>query len=85
MRSLIWMFLFQLQELHKLRPLKDLNVLTVADNPVAQLNHCRAYIVFHMVTLETLDCQRITLQERHHANTRFGQGRYKIRKFVKNV
>ena len=64
----------QLHELSKLKLLKDLTLLTVAENPVTQLPHCRLYLVFHLRSVETLDGQPVTWQERTTAQARFAQG-----------
>ena len=68
------LFILQLQEVSKLHSLKNLTQMTIAENPVSRLPHCRSYLVFHLRTLEGLDGQGITLQERHVAQTRFAQG-----------
>ncbi|ELU10705.1 hypothetical protein CAPTEDRAFT_44232, partial [Capitella teleta] len=66
----------QLQSLHefsKLRPVRDLSTLTVAENPVCQLSHCRLFLVYHLTTLEILDSQVVTEDERRSATDRFSQ------------
>lgn len=68
------LFALQLSEIVKIRNFHDLQSLTVAGNPLCDLSHHRAYIVFHLRTLEQLDGQNITLNERSAANTRFAQG-----------
>lgn len=66
--------LFQLSELIKLRNLHDLISLTIAGNPLCDLSHHRSYIIFHLRTLEQLDGQTITVNERAASSTRFAQG-----------
>ena len=63
-----------MSEINKLRPLRDLTQLTIAENPVTQIPHCRAYIIFILRTLSTLDGQNIAQQERDSADSRFAQG-----------
>ncbi|KAK2177182.1 hypothetical protein NP493_614g00022 [Ridgeia piscesae] len=60
-----------LQEFSKLRPLRDLTQLTVAENPVTQLSHCRAFLIFHLRTVSVLDGQEVTEDERNAAHSRF--------------
>ncbi|KAI0228191.1 Centriolin [Lamellibrachia satsuma] len=60
-----------LQELSKLRPLRDLTQLAVAENPVTQLPHCRAFLIFHLRTVNVLDGQKVTEDERNAAHSRF--------------
>ncbi|XP_060590560.1 centriolin-like [Ruditapes philippinarum] len=62
-----------LSELAKLKPLPDLTQLTVAENPLAEFNHCRPYLVFHLRTLEVIDGQAVTDRERSAAKDRFEQ------------
>ncbi|XP_021380343.1 centriolin-like isoform X3 [Mizuhopecten yessoensis] len=62
-----------MSELAKLKPLPDLLELTVADNPLCQIPHCRLYLVFHLRTLQVLDSQPVTEEERRHARDRFEQ------------
>ena len=62
-----------LNELAKLKPIPDLTQLTIAENPLSQLPHGRMYIVFHIRSLEILDSQNITEQERQYAKDRFEQ------------
>ncbi|KAM3911358.1 centriolin isoform 1-T2 [Leptodactylus fuscus] len=60
-----------LQDVSRLKPLKDLMSLSLADNPVASLPHYRHYVIFHLRSLTTLDGQMITKQERQEAHARF--------------
>ena len=66
--------LLQLSELGKLKPLPDLTQLTVAENPLSDLSHCRLYLVFHLRTLEVIDGQQVHNKEREQAKNRFEQG-----------
>ena len=74
---------FQLSEMVKLRNFHDLQSLTIAGNPLCDLSHHRAYIVFHLRTLDQLDGQNITLNERSAANTRFAQGKHNRQYYAK--
>ncbi|KAM8934304.1 centriolin [Pelodytes ibericus] len=60
-----------LQDVSRLKPLKDLTLLILADNPITDLPHYRLYTIFHLRSLDTLDGQAITNQERHEAHDRF--------------
>ncbi|XP_064210604.1 centriolin isoform X1 [Anguilla rostrata] len=60
-----------LHELLKLKPLKNLTELLLMENPVFNLPHYRLFLVFHLRTLERLDGQVITQQERELAYQRF--------------
>ncbi|XP_029466666.1 centriolin isoform X2 [Rhinatrema bivittatum] len=60
-----------LQDVAKLKPLRDLTSLFLAENPVANLPHFRLYTVFHLRSLECLDGQEVTNQERQEAHERF--------------
>ncbi|KAK6313585.1 hypothetical protein J4Q44_G00169320 [Coregonus suidteri] len=62
---------FKLQELSRLKPLKNLTELTVAENPIANLPHYRLFLVFHLRSLEMLDGQPISQEEREQAHQRF--------------
>lgn len=63
-----------MSELAKLKPLPDLIELTVAENPLAEFNHCRPYLIFHLRSLEVIDGQGINDRERQAAKDRFEQG-----------
>ncbi|KAJ8285664.1 hypothetical protein GJAV_G00029540 [Gymnothorax javanicus] len=60
-----------LHEMSKLKPLKNLTELLLLENPVSNLPHYRLFLVFHLRTLEKLDGQVITQQERELACQRF--------------
>ncbi|XP_064649335.1 centriolin-like [Lineus longissimus] len=62
-----------LSEVTKLRPLVDLVQLTISENPISQLPHCRLYTIFYLRTVEMLDGQPVTDEEREAASNRFGQ------------
>ncbi|KAL5012079.1 hypothetical protein ScPMuIL_010630 [Solemya velum] len=62
-----------LNELSKLKTLTDLTHLTVSENPLSELTHYRPYLVFHLRTLEILDSQAVTEDDRKHAKDRFSQ------------
>ncbi|CAI9543803.1 unnamed protein product, partial [Staurois parvus] len=63
--------IFSLQDISRLKTLKDLTSLFIADNPVADLPHYRLYIIFHLRSLNVLDGQPITNEERQEAHERF--------------
>ncbi|XP_078082504.1 centriolin [Mustelus asterias] len=60
-----------LQDVTKLKPLKELISLTLADNPIARLPHYRLYVIYHLRSLNCLDGQPVTTQERQEAHDRF--------------
>ncbi|XP_077162677.1 centriolin isoform X2 [Paroedura picta] len=60
-----------LHEIAKLKSLKDLTSLFLADNPIANLPHYRLYTVFHLRSLEELDGQPVTNCDRDEAVLRF--------------
>ncbi|KAA0716324.1 Centriolin Centrosomal protein 1 [Triplophysa tibetana] len=55
--------IFSLNEMAKLKPLKNLTSLTLAENPVAGLPHYHLFIIFHLRSLEMLDGQPISPQK----------------------
>ncbi|XP_066510889.1 centriolin-like isoform X2 [Hoplias malabaricus] len=63
--------IFSLHELSKLKPLRNLTELMVADNPVYDLPHYRLFLIFHLRSLEELDGVQISEHEREKANQRF--------------
>lgn len=63
----------------------DLTELTVAENPLVQLPHCRSYLVFHIRTLEVLDSRPVTERDRNTARDRFEQGKRHTDKLVCKV
>uniref|UniRef100_A0A4W3IRW1 Centriolin n=1 Tax=Callorhinchus milii TaxID=7868 RepID=A0A4W3IRW1_CALMI len=60
-----------LQDATKLKQLKELTSLNLAENPLANLPHYRLYIIYHLRTLERLDGRPVTSQERQEAHKRF--------------
>ncbi|XP_053137801.1 centriolin isoform X2 [Hemicordylus capensis] len=60
-----------LHEVAKLKSLKDLASLFLADNPIVNLPHYRLYTIFHLRSLEELDGQPVTNCEREEALGRF--------------
>ncbi|XP_078282015.1 centriolin isoform X2 [Rhinoraja longicauda] len=60
-----------LQDISKLKSLKELTSLILTDNPLASLPHYRQYVIYHLRSLNYLDGQPITFQERQEAHDRF--------------
>lgn len=60
-----------LQDVSKLKPLQDLTSLTLIDNPVVALPHYLQFIIFHLRSLESLEGQPVTTQDRQEAFERF--------------
>lgn len=63
--------IFSLHEMAKLKPLKNLTSLTLAENPISSLPHYHLFLIFHLRSLEILDGQPISPQEREQAHQRF--------------
>ncbi|XP_059116130.1 centriolin isoform X2 [Peromyscus eremicus] len=60
-----------LQDVSKLKPLQDLTSLILIENPVASLPHYLQFTVFHLRSLESLEGQPVTTQDRQEAFERF--------------
>ncbi|XP_031225834.1 centriolin isoform X2 [Mastomys coucha] len=60
-----------LQDVSKLKPLQDLTSLILIDNPVVALPHYLQFIIFHLRSLESLEGQPVTTQDRQEAFERF--------------
>ncbi|XP_040591592.1 centriolin isoform X2 [Mesocricetus auratus] len=60
-----------LQDVSKLKPLQDLTSLTLTDNPIAALPHYLQFTIFHLRSLESLEGQPVTTQDRQEAFERF--------------
>ncbi|XP_029392324.1 centriolin isoform X3 [Mus pahari] len=60
-----------LQDVSKLKPLQDLTSLILIDNPVVALPHYLQFIIFHLRSLECLEGQPVTTQDRQEAFERF--------------
>jgi len=58
----------------KLKPLKNLTNLTLAENPISSLPHYRLFLIFHLRSLEILDGQPVSPQDREQAHQRFHIG-----------
>ena len=71
---------FQLQDVSKLKPLQDLTSLVLIDNPVVALPHYLQFIIFHLRSLESLEGQPVTTQDRQEAFERFSLGKMMLTK-----
>ncbi|KAM9207146.1 centriolin [Dugong dugon] len=60
-----------LQNVSKLKPLQDLTSLILVENPVVALPHYRQFTIFHLRSLESLEGQPVTTQDRQEAFERF--------------
>ncbi|XP_025138131.2 centriolin isoform X2 [Bubalus bubalis] len=60
-----------LQDVSKLKPLQDLTSLILAENPVVTLPHYLQFTIFHLRSLESLEGQPVTTQDRQEAFERF--------------
>ncbi|KAM5298926.1 LOW QUALITY PROTEIN: centriolin [Ctenodactylus gundi] len=60
-----------LQDVSKLKALQDLTSLVLVENPVVTLPHYLQFIIFHLRSLESLEGQAITTQDRQEAFERF--------------
>ncbi|XP_056092231.1 centriolin isoform X2 [Rhinichthys klamathensis goyatoka] len=63
--------IFSLHEMAKLKPLKNLTNLTLAENPISSLPHYHLFLIFHLRSLEILDGQPVSPQDREQAHQRF--------------
>ncbi|KAM5332187.1 centriolin isoform 2-T3 [Glossophaga mutica] len=60
-----------LQDVSKLKPLQDLTSLILVENPVVALSHYFQFTIFHLRSLESLEGQPVTTQDRQEAFERF--------------
>ncbi|XP_066896941.1 centriolin isoform X9 [Kogia breviceps] len=60
-----------LQDVSKLKPLQDLTSVILAENPVVTLPHYLQFTIFHLRSLESLEGQPVTTQDRQEAFERF--------------
>nr|XP_021509349.1 centriolin isoform X3 [Meriones unguiculatus] len=60
-----------LQDVSKLKPLQDLTSLILIENPLANLPHYLQFTIFHLRSLESLEGQPVTTQDRQEAFDRF--------------
>ncbi|XP_077917829.1 centriolin isoform X3 [Halichoerus grypus] len=60
-----------LQDVSKLKPLQDLTSLILLENPVVTLPHYIQFTIFHLRSLESLEGQPVTTQDRQEAFERF--------------
>ncbi|KAK6196054.1 hypothetical protein SNE40_001351 [Patella caerulea] len=62
-----------LSEITKLKSLSDLHQLDYGKNPLVELPHHRLFIIFQLCTVELLDGQKVSKEERKTAQERFAQ------------
>ncbi|XP_058528803.1 centriolin isoform X2 [Ochotona princeps] len=60
-----------LQNVSRLKPLQDLTSLILLENPIVALPHYLQFTIFHLRSLESLEGQPVTTQDRHKAFERF--------------
>ncbi|XP_012519868.1 PREDICTED: centriolin [Propithecus coquereli] len=60
-----------LQDVSKLKPLQDLTSLILIENPIVTLPHYLQFTIFHLRSLESLEGQPVTTQDRQEAFERF--------------
>ncbi|XP_044120941.1 centriolin isoform X2 [Neovison vison] len=60
-----------LQDVSKLKPLQDLTSLILLENPIVTLPHYMQFTIFHLRSLESLEGQPVTTQDRQEAFERF--------------
>ncbi|XP_035111969.3 centriolin isoform X2 [Callithrix jacchus] len=60
-----------LQDISKLKPLQDLISLILVENPIVTLPHYLQFTIFHLRSLESLEGQPVTTQDRQEAFDRF--------------
>lgn len=54
-----------------MKPLQDLTSLILVENPIVALPHYLQFTIFHLRSLESLEGQPVTTQDRHEAFERF--------------
>ena len=74
MKCSLHYFFIQLLEITKLRPLQDLNNLDLQGNPLSSLPHYREFVIYQLRSLDVLDNQKVSMEERRQADMRFAQG-----------
>lgn len=62
-----------LLDITRLRPLQDLTNVDLQGNPFTNLPHYRQFVIFQLRSLDILDNQAVTKEERLQANQRFAQ------------
>jgi hypothetical protein len=62
-----------LSDVEHLRAIKHIATLTLEGNPLAVIAHARPYTIFQLRTLDMLDGEAISAQEREDAGARFGE------------
>ncbi|KAF6327122.1 centriolin [Rhinolophus ferrumequinum] len=60
-----------LQDVSRLKPLQDLTSLILTENPIVTLPHYLQFTIFHLRSLESLEGQPVTTQDRQDAFERF--------------
>uniref|UniRef100_A0A8C5YF92 Centriolin n=3 Tax=Microcebus murinus TaxID=30608 RepID=A0A8C5YF92_MICMU len=60
-----------LQDVSKLKSLQDLTSLILIENPIVTLPHYLQFTIFHLRSLESLEGQPVTTQDRREAFERF--------------
>ena len=63
-----------LRDVERLRPLVALSNASLHSNPLAEVDHYRAFAVFHLSALDILDGDSVTDAERLSARSRFANG-----------
>lgn len=58
-----------------MKPLQDLTSLILTENPVVTLPHYLQFTIFHLRSLESLEGQAVTTQDRQDAFERFSLGK----------
>lgn len=60
-----------LSEIDHLASLSNLELLSLMDNPVTNLNHYRLYVIYKIPSLKCLDFQKVTKTEREQSKALF--------------
>lgn len=63
-----------------MKPLQDLTALILVENPIVALPHYLQFIIFHLRSLESLEGQPVTTQDRQEAFERFSLGKITLKK-----
>ncbi|XP_078620940.1 leucine-rich repeat-containing protein 72-like [Branchiostoma floridae x Branchiostoma japonicum] len=66
----------------ELRPMQALRVLNLFNNPLAQENEYRSYVIHHLPSVELLDRQEVLQSERDRAWRMYEQEQYLLRETI---
>lgn len=74
-----------LEEVRKLSVLRNLEHLSLIDNPVTSVENYRLFVIYHLPCVRILDLSRVKLKERQEAKRIFGVSARKEKKKAKKA